>query len=157
MNDIKKLASKVETVMREFKKGDLRSGSKTGPKVTDRKQAVAIAMSEAGEKTKKASDFLSAEERMDLMRTGAILKCAHVGIEKEAIFDTVGSIFDAGTKAVLVASAVTGIPVGIMAHMMGKATRATKAKEQDLKSQTDFYRNAAQGLERNLAGSGVRI
>jgi len=39
---------KVGIVMREFKKGKLRAGSKKGPKVTARKQAVAIAMSEAG-------------------------------------------------------------------------------------------------------------
>lgn len=39
---------KVARVMREFKQGKLRSGSKHGPKVTNPKQAVAIAMSEAG-------------------------------------------------------------------------------------------------------------
>jgi hypothetical protein len=39
---------KVETVMREFKHGTLHSGSSKGPKVTSRKQAIAIAMSEAG-------------------------------------------------------------------------------------------------------------
>lgn len=38
---------KVGKVMREFKEGSLHSGSPTGPKVTDRKQAVAIALSEA--------------------------------------------------------------------------------------------------------------
>ena len=37
---------KIKTVMKEFKKGTLRSGSKTGRKVKSRKQAVAIAMSE---------------------------------------------------------------------------------------------------------------
>ena len=37
---------KVRTVMAEYKKGKLRSGSKKGPKVTNPKQAVAIAMSE---------------------------------------------------------------------------------------------------------------
>lgn len=37
---------KVEKVMREFKKGKLNSSS--GSKVTNRKQAVAIALSEAG-------------------------------------------------------------------------------------------------------------
>lgn len=41
-------AKKVGVVMREFKKGKLHSGSKKGPKVTSRKQAVAIALSEAG-------------------------------------------------------------------------------------------------------------
>lgn len=39
---------KVHTVMSEFKHGTLHSGSKHGPKVTSRKQAVAIAMSESG-------------------------------------------------------------------------------------------------------------
>jgi hypothetical protein len=38
--------SKVRMVMREFKKGKLRSGNKHGPKVTNRKQAIAIALSE---------------------------------------------------------------------------------------------------------------
>lgn len=39
--------AKVGKVMREFKTGTLHSGSKKGPVVTSRKQAVAIAMSEA--------------------------------------------------------------------------------------------------------------
>ena len=39
---------KVAKVMKEFKKGKLHSGSKKGPVVKSRKQAVAIAMSEAG-------------------------------------------------------------------------------------------------------------
>jgi hypothetical protein len=38
--------SKVEKVMGEFKRGSLHSGSKRGPRVTSRRQAVAIALSE---------------------------------------------------------------------------------------------------------------
>ena len=41
-------AKKVAKVMREFKGGKLHSGSKKGPVVKSRKQAIAIAMSEAG-------------------------------------------------------------------------------------------------------------
>lgn len=37
----------VEQGMHEFKEGDLHSGSKTGPKVTSRKQAIAISLSSA--------------------------------------------------------------------------------------------------------------
>lgn len=40
-------AAKVSKVMREFKAGELHSGSGNGPVVTSRKQAVAIALSEA--------------------------------------------------------------------------------------------------------------
>jgi hypothetical protein len=49
----KKLSGKdkVETVMAEFKRGTLHSGG--GPRVKKRKQAVAIAMSEAGMSKKK--------------------------------------------------------------------------------------------------------
>ena len=44
---------KVEKVMHEYAHGELHSGSKSGPQVTSRRQAVAIAMSEAGLSRKK--------------------------------------------------------------------------------------------------------
>lgn len=48
--------AKVEKVVHEYKAGTLKSGKKgpgKGPKVKSRKQAVAIAMSEAGMSKKK--------------------------------------------------------------------------------------------------------
>ena len=42
---------KVKKVMKEYKKGTLKSGS--GKKVTKRKQAIAIALSEARKKRRK--------------------------------------------------------------------------------------------------------
>jgi hypothetical protein len=44
---------KVHKVMGEYKRGKLHSGSKSGPKVKSRKQAIAIAMSEARKKGEK--------------------------------------------------------------------------------------------------------
>ncbi len=47
---IKKAAkkkTKIEKVMHEYKEGELHSGSKKGPKVKKRSQAIAIALSEA--------------------------------------------------------------------------------------------------------------
>lgn len=39
----------MEQVLGEFKRGQLHSGSKTGPLVTKRKQAIAIAMKQSGQ------------------------------------------------------------------------------------------------------------
>ena len=47
-------SAKVEKVMHEFKQGRLRSGSKKGPKVTSRQQAIAIAMKQSGQSKKKS-------------------------------------------------------------------------------------------------------
>lgn len=44
--------TKIEKVMHEFKTGTLHTGSKKGPVVKSRQQAIAIAMSEAGKKMK---------------------------------------------------------------------------------------------------------
>ena len=49
----KAAAAKVGKVMGEYKAGKLHSGSKKGPEVTSRKQAVAIALSEASKTGKK--------------------------------------------------------------------------------------------------------
>jgi hypothetical protein len=40
-------SGKMQKVMHEYKHGKLHSGSKKGPKVKSRKQAIAIALSEA--------------------------------------------------------------------------------------------------------------
>jgi Family of unknown function (DUF6496) len=45
--------SKVKRVMHEFKEGALHSGSKKGPEVTSRRQAIAIALSEGRKHAKK--------------------------------------------------------------------------------------------------------
>lgn len=43
-----KSEKKISRVMREYGKGELHSGNKKGPVVKSRKQAIAIALSEAG-------------------------------------------------------------------------------------------------------------
>lgn len=49
----KKKTDKVGKVMKEYKEGTLHSGSKKGPVVTNKKQAIAIALSEAGQSKSK--------------------------------------------------------------------------------------------------------
>lgn len=59
-------AAKISKVMGEFKRGDLHSGSKKGPEVTSKKQATAIALSEA----RKAGLKIPKKARGGLMDEG---------------------------------------------------------------------------------------
>lgn len=53
MKTTKKQQAKIGKVMHEYKVGTLNTGSKKGPIVKSRKQAVAIALSQAGVSKKK--------------------------------------------------------------------------------------------------------
>lgn len=53
MKETKKQSAKIGKVMHEYKAGTLNTGSKTGPVVKSRRQAVAIALSKAGLSKKK--------------------------------------------------------------------------------------------------------
>ena len=65
------MPNKVKKVMGEYKRGTLHSGSKKGPKVKSRKQAVAIALSEQ-RRAKTRERKLSSQERARFSRTSAI-------------------------------------------------------------------------------------
>ena len=64
----------VEKVMGEYGAGTLHSGSKDGPKVTDRKQAVAIALHSAGLSNKYSR---SDNPLLDMAAFHASVKAAH--------------------------------------------------------------------------------
>jgi hypothetical protein len=75
-------AAKISKVMGEFKRGELHSGSKKGPKVTNPKQAKAIAMSEAraaGAKTpapkKRGVPVASREPMIQRAKGGPVKPC----------------------------------------------------------------------------------
>jgi hypothetical protein len=55
--------SRVAKVMHEYKEGELHTGSKKGPKVKSRKQAIAIALSEAGVSKNRGSKKKSASAK----------------------------------------------------------------------------------------------
>lgn len=54
----------IRATLHEFKEGTLHSGSKHGPVVTNRKQAIAIALSELRRKAHKGGRLQRAKRRM---------------------------------------------------------------------------------------------
>lgn len=63
-------AAKISKVMGEFKRGDLHSGSKKGPEVTSKKQATAIALSEARKAGAKIPQPVQKKSLGGLMKEG---------------------------------------------------------------------------------------
>lgn len=63
----------MKKTMKEFKKGGLHSGSKTGPVVKDRKQAIAIGMSEQRQKF-SAGGTVQVPSGSGMRGTGAAIK-----------------------------------------------------------------------------------
>ncbi len=59
---------KIEKVMHEYKEGSLHSGSKKGPKVSSRSQAIAIALNEAGKSKNSKHRMIHAARNMDSLR-----------------------------------------------------------------------------------------
>lgn len=59
MKNLGRTQQKIKTTLHEFKAGSLRSGSKTGPKVTDKSQALAIALSKQRQADKKRRGLLN--------------------------------------------------------------------------------------------------
>lgn len=57
-----------DQVMHKFKKGKLHSGSKKGPKVNSRSQAIAIMLSEKGEAKKGKKEYMSVGPSAKLRR-----------------------------------------------------------------------------------------
>lgn len=64
-------AAKMEKVMHEFKEKDLHSGSKTGPKVKSRAQAIAIGLKQSGQ-SKYGGDAGTRGSRLKAKKKGIV-------------------------------------------------------------------------------------
>lgn len=94
--------------------------------------------------------YLTAEERAAGIRMGALHKMANSGALKQADFsDAPGNIL----KGIAIASLVAGIPLGALAHIIGRKINATNRNELEAKKKIEFYQNAGQQLETGLANA----
>jgi hypothetical protein len=112
-------------------------------------------------------NLLNPAERAAWMRAGMLLKAAQLGLPAETIAPLakqadlkdltamVSQPIDIGAKTILYGSLITGIPVGIMAHMISKKMNTVKAKQRILDEKIRYYQGAAEGLETGMAQSGV--
>jgi hypothetical protein len=95
--------------------------------------------------------ILSPDERAACQMFGVEKSAAarRAGLEKAAADD---GIIDTGIKGVVALSLVTGIPVGIAAHIIGNAATERSLKERELETKIKYYRTAAKELESRMAG-----
>jgi len=99
------------------------------------------------------TQVLSREERENAINLGMVTKAASVSaqVKEASVSSILGSVADLGTKGIVVGSLVTGIPLGIMAHIMHSKVKQVRQKEKDVDKQIGFYQDATDSMERTLA------
>ena len=116
---------------------------------------------------KKATSWircLTPEERAGAMRLGMYLKCSEYGLAPHqidgvmktaamGIADTIGG----ASKLTVALALLTGVPLGIASHIIGRRITQQRKKETELQHQTHFYRDATQNLEAGLAAAGANV
>lgn len=56
-------------------------------------------------------------------------------------------------KSIVAMSLLTGVPLGIAAHVVGNRITRERGREKELRAQAAYYRNASQQLSRGMAAS----
>lgn len=108
-------------------------------------------------------ELLSPGERAAAWRLGAFSKFAEIGVRPGQVDEHIKAAAGAATlvspagmaKMIATMAVLTGVPLGVAAHIVGQRVSAVRAKEEDLETQTKYYRNAASQLEHGLAASGA--
>ena len=101
---------------------------------------------------------ITAQERSACMRLGAIMKCAELGFRTSDLDKTAQeggglSVFGVGGTAMKLIGGlalVTGIPIGIAAHVIGRNVSQERTKERELQEQIKYYKNTTEGLKQTL-------
>lgn len=95
------------------------------------------------------TQYLSPEERAVGLRAGAALTV------KRADFPDIMGGAQSIAKTIATTALLTGIPLGVAAHLIGRHVTAERLKERELKKKIQYYRDSTSGLERGLANTTV--
>lgn len=107
---------------------------------------------------------LSAAERAACWRLGAYTKFAEAGVLPSQVDSYIKKTAGVAelvaptgmAKLIATLSLLAGVPLGVAAHIVGQRVTATRAKEEDLLRQTQYYRNAGDQLEHGLAAADAK-
>ena len=106
--------------------------------------------------------YLTIEERAQCLKFGALMKCAEHNVqpdELKAYIDKTGAWYDMPSSALKVVAGlalVTGIPVGVAAHVIGNQINKERSKERELKEQIKYYQNTVGSLQSGLSTQDVQ-
>lgn len=120
---------------------------------------------------------MTPENRNYFQRLGVVMKCATAGVPASAIASTpiagdvtsvtkvadnmLESSLDTGVKGLALVSALAGVPIGALWHLVSNNAAESNLKADNIGAQADIYRNAATDIERSLgkqlrANAGVK-
>ena len=103
---------------------------------------------------------LTPQERASCIKAGMQLCLAANGISDEQALvmhkkgqfvSGVGAGVEGVAKTILAVSVLTGVPLGIAAHMIGRQVSAKRRSESEQIKRIGYYRNATKQLESGLA------
>jgi len=148
----KKASEKVEKVMKEMKAGTLKSG-RSGKKVTSRKQAIAIGLSEAraaGGKVpppkRSSAKRASSQSRQEILMAGNIRLLGIAGCVRRASFNK--SALRAAQKLVPEGASL-GV-IGTVRQSCRKGRGARAMKRRDMPSINEYPRASTSQRRRRL-------
>lgn len=104
---------------------------------------------------------LTPEEKCACLMLGVITKgaelCLPVRVLSDAICEKRAGVIGATAgatafmaKSVITAAVLTGLPLGIASHLVGKKLKSRDKKERELELRRNYYAEAARGLEQGL-------
>jgi len=103
----------------------------------------------------KIMQFITPAQRAEAMRFGAYTKLAELQVPFKDIDGLVKKAVELPSasgvaKSVITLSVLTGVPLGIAAHVIGSKIDRARGKVNELRTETGYYRNATNQLHRGL-------